>query len=139
MALTIYRRAIHQRDVDVRCMDATEQGTVVGQVTPTYRERHIHGNLVEVMITIVIATHAPGVTTEDTVQSQYGVDDGGCSLAQETTGAAVTVIEHRATQSMGHLTNGYTATSGSNDIVDGWWLRLTQEFPHSRTTQSVGC
>ena len=130
MALTVYRCAVHQRDVHVRRMDAAEQGTVVGQITPTYRERHVHGNLAEVMIAIVVAAHAPGITTEDTMQSLYGVDDGGCSLAQETNAAAVTVIQHRAAQPVGHLTDGNSATGCGNDVVDGRRFRLSQKLPH---------
>ena len=45
MRLAVYRCAIGQRQVDEWCMDATEQGSVVCQIAPAYRDRRIEGYL----------------------------------------------------------------------------------------------
>ena len=67
MLVTIYRCTIGQRHVDVGRMDTTKHGTVVGQIAPTDRERHVEGSLMEVMIAIISILDMPGITTDDTV------------------------------------------------------------------------
>ena len=37
VVLAISRSAISQRHVDIRSVDATEEGTIVGQIAPAYR------------------------------------------------------------------------------------------------------
>ena len=91
------------------------------------------------MVTIISALYAPGITADNAVQSLNGIDDGGSSLTKETREATVAVIKDGQTQAVGHLTDGNTATGCGNNVVDGRWLRLTQEFPHCRTQQREGC
>ena len=90
------------------------------------------------MVAIVVVTHAPGIAANDAVQALNGVDNGSSCFTQETAGSEVTIIQHRQTQTMSHLTNSHTATAGGNNVVDGWWFCLAQELPHQRTTQRIG-
>ena len=74
-------------------MNTAEQCSVVGQVAPTDRERYVNGNLMEVMIAIVVATHTPGITADDTMNTLNGVDDGCGSLTPEAPPTVVAVVE----------------------------------------------
>ena len=54
---------------------------------------------------------------------------------EETIGSKVSVVENGETQAVAYLTNSHTATGSSNNVIDGRWLRFTQEFPHRRSQQ----
>ena len=139
MALTIYRCPIHQCHINVRCVDSAEQGSVVSQIAPAERERHVNRYGIEVVVAIVVVAYSPGIAAGDAVQTLDGIDDGGGSLAQETAEAAVAVVKNGTAQTVAHFTDSHTAATGSYDVVDGRWLRLAEQFPHERTSQGVGC
>ena len=139
MRLAVYRCAIGQRQVDEWCMDATEQGSVVCQIAPAYRDRRIEGYLTEIVVAVMTAFHPPRIATDDTMKPLDGVDDSGGSLAQKTTEATCPVVKNRTAQAVSHFTDGHTATGGGKDVVDGWWIGLAKELPHGRTEQGVGC
>ena len=114
-------------------MDTTEQSSVVGQITPTEREGHIDRYLVEVVITVVFVLHTPGITTDNTVNTLNGVDNGSSSLTPETAPTHVTIVKDSVAQAVCHFTKRYTTTRRGDNVVDSRRFCLTQKLPHGRT------
>ena len=110
---TIDGCAIEQIEVQIGCMDTAEQCSVVSQIAPADRERYVDRCLVEIMVTIVVAAYTPRITTDDTMKTLDGVDDGSCSLTPEAGPARVAVVKNGVTQTVCHFTDGHTAHRGS--------------------------
>lgn len=130
---------IYKTDVQIRAVVAAEQGSIVSHIAQTGRERCLDGYRLEVVVMVMVVLDAPSIAADDTMESLDGVQQSSHGLTPEAVPTALAVVEWRKTQAVQRFTNGHTATGGSEEVVNGRGIGLTEEFPFSRAQQGEGC
>ena len=90
------------------------------------------------MILVILVSHLPCVTTDNTVECLDRTNDTGKEFAPEARTATLTVIENHIRDTISNLTDTYTSHCGGNEVVDGRRLYLASRLPHQRTAEGIG-
>ena len=131
------RVTIYESHVDIRIPLATHKGVVVGKITGTGRDINIDRNTIVVVILIILVSHLPRITADDTVECLYRTNDTCQKLTPEPGTTPLAVVKNKVGDTIGHLTYTYSSHRRGDKVVDCRRLYLAGSLPHERTAERI--